>query len=82
LDGDVEFKPEAVRLMIDKMRENSRIGAVCGRVHPAGSGPVVWYQIFEYAVGHWLQKVSENIFVSVDIKFFFLNLNYYLNVFK
>ena len=64
LDGDVEFRADAVKLMIDKMKEDKRIGSVCGRVHPIGSGPIVWYQIFEYAVGHWLQKVTENIFVS------------------
>jgi chitin synthase len=26
---------------------------------------VVWYQVFEYAVGHWLQKVSEHILGTV-----------------
>ncbi|CAF0773385.1 unnamed protein product [Brachionus calyciflorus] len=65
LDGDVEFRPNSVKLMIDKMRENKKIGSVCGRVHPIGSGPIVWYQIFEYAVGHWLQKVSEHVFGTV-----------------
>ncbi|RNA28824.1 chitin synthase, partial [Brachionus plicatilis] len=65
LDGDVEFRPNSVKLMIDKMRESKKIGSVCGRVHPIGSGPIVWYQIFEYAVGHWLQKVSEHIFGTV-----------------
>jgi chitin synthase len=50
--------------MIDKIKESKKIGSVCGRVHPIGSGPIVWYQIFEYAVGHWLQKVSEHIFVG------------------
>jgi chitin synthase len=64
LDGDVEFRPQAACLMIDKIKESKKIGSVCGRVHPIGSGPIVWYQIFEYAVGHWLQKVSEHIFVS------------------
>ena len=24
-------------------------------------GPVVWYQKFEYAIGHWLQKAAEHI---------------------
>lgn len=24
-------------------------------------GPIVWYQKFEYAVGHWLQKSTEHI---------------------
>ena len=28
-------------------------------------GPMVWYQKFEYAVGHWLQKSCEHIFGSV-----------------
>jgi chitin synthase len=63
LDGDVEFRADAVRFMIDKMKENIKIGSVCGRVHPIGSGPIVWYQKFEYAVGHWLQKVTEHVFV-------------------
>ncbi len=75
LDGDVEFQPNAIRLMIDKIKENKKIGSVCGRVHPIGSGPMVWYQYFEYAVGHWLQKVSEHIFVIskkfIQFKFFF-----------
>ena len=64
LDGDVEFRPHAVKLMLEKMGSDLKIGSVCGRVHPIGSGPMVWYQHFEYAVGHWLQKVSEHIFVS------------------
>jgi cellulose synthase/poly-beta-1,6-N-acetylglucosamine synthase-like glycosyltransferase len=28
-------------------------------------GPVVWYQQFEYAVGHWLQKAAEHVFGCV-----------------
>lgn len=27
----------------------------------SGSGPVVWFQKFEYAVGHWLQKTAEHV---------------------
>ncbi|XP_052796524.1 chitin synthase chs-2-like [Mya arenaria] len=65
LDGDVDFEPESVLRMMDRMKMNSRVGAVCGRIHPIGSGPMVWYQQFEYAVGHWLQKASEHIFGSV-----------------
>jgi len=26
---------------------------------------MVWYQKFEYAVGHWLQKTAEHVFGSV-----------------
>ncbi|XP_063433514.1 chitin synthase chs-2-like [Mytilus trossulus] len=65
LDGDVDFKPEAVQKLIDKMTKNDKVGAVCGRIHPIGSGPVVWYQQFEYAVGHWLQKATEHVFGCV-----------------
>ena len=24
-------------------------------------GPMVWYQLFEYAIGHWLQKATEHM---------------------
>lgn len=47
--------------MIDKMKKHDKVGSVCGRVRPIGSGPIVWYQIFEYAVGHWLQKATGNL---------------------
>ncbi|KAK3611790.1 hypothetical protein CHS0354_014142 [Potamilus streckersoni] len=60
LDGDVDFKPEAVKYLMDRMRKFPNVGAACGRIHPTGNGPVVWYQKFEYAVSHWLQKVAED----------------------
>jgi chitin synthase len=25
------------------------------------AGPMVWYQMFEYAIGHWLQKATEHV---------------------
>ena len=28
-------------------------------------GPMVWYQKFEYALGHWMQKATEHVFGSV-----------------
>ncbi|KAL5004183.1 hypothetical protein ScPMuIL_017639 [Solemya velum] len=65
LDGDVDFKPDAVRLLVDKLRKNKKVGAACGRIHPIGSGPIVWYQEFEYAIGHWLHKAAEHIFGCV-----------------
>lgn len=24
-------------------------------------GPLAWYQVFEYAIGHWLQKATEHM---------------------
>lgn len=65
LDGDVDFKPDSVKLLIDRMKKNRKVGAVCGRIHPIGGGPMVWYQQFEYAVGHWLQKAAEHVFGCV-----------------
>lgn len=32
---------------------------------PPTAGPMVWYQKFEYAVGHWLQKTAEHVFGCV-----------------
>ncbi|CAK8673727.1 unnamed protein product [Clavelina lepadiformis] len=61
LDGDVDFQPNAVLLLLDRMKRNPDVGAACGRIHPTGSGPVVWFQKFEYAVGHWLQKTAEHV---------------------
>ncbi|OQR75922.1 hypothetical protein BIW11_08112, partial [Tropilaelaps mercedesae] len=65
LDGDVNFRPHAVKLLVDLMKNNLSLGAACGRIHPVGSGPIVWYQKFEYAVGHWLQKATEHTFGCV-----------------
>lgn len=61
LDGDIDFKPEAMHLLIEYMRKNRKLGAACGRIHPVGSGAIAWYQVFEYAVGHWLQKATEHV---------------------
>ncbi|XP_037071620.1 chitin synthase chs-2-like [Pollicipes pollicipes] len=61
LDGDIDFQPSAVKLLVDLMKKNRNLGAACGRIHPVGSGPMVWYQLFEYAIGHWLQKATEHM---------------------
>ncbi|XP_037938535.1 chitin synthase chs-2 [Teleopsis dalmanni] len=61
LDGDIDFQPKAVQLLLDRMKAIEELGAACGRIHPVGRGPMVWYQIFEYAIGHWLQKATEHV---------------------
>ncbi|CAH1115687.1 unnamed protein product [Psylliodes chrysocephalus] len=61
LDGDIDFQPSAVLLLVDLMKKNRNLGAACGRIHPVGSGPMVWYQLFEYAIGHWMQKATEHV---------------------
>ncbi|KAJ8310025.1 hypothetical protein KUTeg_011890, partial [Tegillarca granosa] len=65
LDGDVSFTPLDVRKIFVKMQESPKIGAVTGRLVPCGSGPIVWFQTFEYAMGHWLWKTAEHVFGSV-----------------
>ena len=54
--------------LMDLMSSNPDVGAVCGRTHPSGSGPMVWYQVFDYAIGHWLLKVKIAIF-NVTLNF-------------
>jgi chitin synthase len=43
LDGDVDFRPEAVRLLVDRMKKNKKVGAACGRIHPIGSGKIEFF---------------------------------------
>ena len=38
LDGDVDFQPSAVQLLVDRMKKNDKVGAACGRIHPVGTG--------------------------------------------
>ncbi|CAG2205553.1 CHS1 [Mytilus edulis] len=62
LDGDVDFTPKAVRLLIDRMVKNEELGAACGRIHPIGKGGSNgMVSKFEYAVAHWLQKSTEHV---------------------
>lgn len=36
LDGDVDFKPESVPHLLQRMRKYPEVGAACGRIHPDG----------------------------------------------
>jgi chitin synthase len=69
MDGDTQFTKKDVDLMRSVMLQDERIGAVCGRIVPdcanPGSNPLVWFQKFEYAAGHWFQKTAEHMFGSV-----------------
>lgn len=38
LDGDVDFEPLAVILLVDLMKSDEKVGAACGRIHPIGAG--------------------------------------------
>ena len=41
LDGDIDFQPEAITRLVDKMKKNQNLGAACGRILPTGSGFMV-----------------------------------------
>lgn len=45
LDGDVDFQPNAVQLLVDRMRKNPKVGAACGRIHPIGSGNFIIFRL-------------------------------------
>ena len=64
-DADIRFDADSVEALLDRLIRDPNVGAVCGRTHPLGHGPVVWYQMFDYAIGHWLQKVL--LFINVKL---------------
>ena len=64
-DADIDFTSGSVLALLDILVRDERVGAVCARTHPTGTGPVVWYQIFDYAIGHWFQKAAEHVLGSV-----------------
>lgn len=38
VDGDVSFEPESVKLLLQQIKSSEKVGVVCGRIHPMGSG--------------------------------------------
>ena len=38
LDGDVDFRPQAVLHLIEMLKRNKMVASACGRIHPTGSG--------------------------------------------
>ncbi|KAL5496354.1 hypothetical protein EMCRGX_G012619 [Ephydatia muelleri] len=64
-DADIQFTPESAIVLLDRLDSDPNVGAVCARTHPQGSGPLYWYQVFDYAIGHWFQKSAEDILGTV-----------------
>ena len=60
-DADIDFTYDSVVSLLDILVRDHEIGAVCARTYPLGSGPLVWYQIFDYTIGHWFQKAAEHV---------------------
>uniref|UniRef100_A0A8C1EXV6 chitin synthase n=1 Tax=Cyprinus carpio carpio TaxID=630221 RepID=A0A8C1EXV6_CYPCA len=42
LDGDTDFHPAALILLVDRLRMYDTVGAACGRIHPTGMGEDRW----------------------------------------
>ena len=60
-DADICFEPKSALMLLDMLASDPHVGAVCARTHPQGSGILYWYQVFDYAIGHWFQKAAEHI---------------------
>uniref|UniRef100_A0A0N4V0Q6 chitin synthase n=1 Tax=Enterobius vermicularis TaxID=51028 RepID=A0A0N4V0Q6_ENTVE len=65
IDGDSKFQPSSVLKLLQLLDSKKDIGCACGRIHPLGNGMMVWYQKFEYAIAHWLQKAAEHAYGCV-----------------
>jgi len=65
LDGDSSFAADSITILLDHLVADPNLGALCGRIHPEGSGLLYWYQKFEYGLGHWLQKSTEDMLGNV-----------------
>ena len=66
-DADMEFEASAVELLVEVMERDRRLGGVCSRTYPMGMrpGPVVWYQMWDYAKEYWLLKSTQQILGAV-----------------
>lgn len=64
-DADIDFSANSAIVLLDMLAKDKNVAAVCARTHPRGTGPLYWYQIFDYAIGHWFQKPAEHIMGSV-----------------
>ena len=64
-DADIDFTADSAIVLLDQLVSDDNVAAVCARTHPIGTGLLYWYQIFDYAVGHWFQKPAEHLMGSV-----------------
>ena len=64
-DSDVDFTATSALVLLNSLVSNRDVGAVCARTHPKASGALYWYQVFDYAIEHWLIKPAEHLFGSV-----------------
>ncbi|KAL7716834.1 chitin synthase [Entamoeba marina] len=64
-DGDTYFSPSSIQKLCFELNADVFCGAISGRVYPSGKRYGAWYQKFEYASSHWLQKQQKKKLGSV-----------------
>lgn len=63
LDGDIDFQPSAVKVLVDLMKKDKDLGAACGRIHPIGSGIV--YRMRQIDVKYFSRSNGIDLFCSL-----------------
>lgn len=63
LDGDVDFKPYSVQLLVDRMKRNDKVGAACGRIHPIGTGTEMKHLSTDSVTGTWRNEITNGRFI-------------------
>ena len=65
VDGDMQFHPNAIIMLVDVLLDRPDVGAVCGTTLPAGSGVLEIFQRYEYGFQHCLSKTTEGALGSI-----------------
>ena len=75
LDGDIDFQPEAVTRLVDKMKKNPNLGAACGRILPTGSGFMVHtIQFYTLLIAYLLSHYSISYIIIIQLNMKFINI--------
>ena len=76
LDGDIDFQPSAVKLLVDLMKKDKGIGAACGRIHPVSFFSILFFSkfliIYLFIPNRWAQDsciVTKNLNIGLGMSF-------------
>jgi hypothetical protein len=50
-------------MLTDRMKKDKKVGAVSSRIHPIGSGPLIWYQVIHIFLYCPIKKRSTILFL-------------------
>jgi hypothetical protein len=70
LDGDVDFQPEAMQILVDRMKQTPELGAACGRIHPIGSGKTGLIPITESKVMSAYSAIDSRRLLNIHVAHF------------